>query len=267
MRRSIGAGPSILGTQTATTRVNTNERQFVFVAQTADYTGARPRCHWRDRGFQWRRSPALARDPTDELATARRRGIQPERRRRPLHPSHGADCLRGSQRVDASPFRAARPRTPARPDRHARPARVQVGELVQARSRPRSRRHLAPNGRSRGLWFDREMLRSAAGPRGCSPRWSASSTRNRPAGGACQRLLYPRGVTCSGDLSVGHRFCVRAIYPRGRNPGSGASTSPTTRTPRPARPRGIGNRFDPSSAARLAAASPCDRGAPVTVPG
>src|SRR5262249_38539447 len=75
-------------------------------------------------------------------------------------------------------------------------------------------RTLDANGKNRGLWFDREMLPF------CGSNARVLSKVERFVDEKTGRLvelssdLYTLdGVTCGGGLSVGRRFCPRAIYP------------------------------------------------------
>jgi hypothetical protein len=93
------------------------------------------------------------------------------------------------------------------------PLNLQPGELVQVKTREEIAETLTPQGRHKGLWFDREMLPFCGG---------TYRVRHRVT-----RLLDERdgrmvefktdcvsleGVVCSGVLSLRRWFCSRAIY-------------------------------------------------------
>ena len=88
------------------------------------------------------------------------------------------------------------------------------GELVRVRSKEEIAQTLGANGKTRGLWFDREML----------PYCGQTHTVKRRV----ERFIDERSgelvelasdavilddVICGGDVSYGRWFCPRAIYP------------------------------------------------------
>ena len=88
------------------------------------------------------------------------------------------------------------------------------GDLVQVRSRSEVAETLDAHGKNRGLWFDREMLPY------CGTTVRVLDRVERFIDETTGRVVELKsdcyildGVTCSGDLSAGRRFCVRAIYP------------------------------------------------------
>jgi hypothetical protein len=91
---------------------------------------------------------------------------------------------------------------------------LQPGEWVEVRSRREIEATLSPEGKYRGLWFDREMLPF------CGKRFRVRQRVSRIIDYQTGRLIELKsdcvkleGVTCSGDLSLGRWFCPRAIYP------------------------------------------------------
>jgi hypothetical protein len=95
----------------------------------------------------------------------------------------------------------------------AEPQGLDVGTLVRVRSKEEIARTLTPDGKNRGLWFDREMLRycgTTARVRAKVERFVDEST------GRMVRLhsdcYVLEGVVCSSDVSDGRWFCSRAIY-------------------------------------------------------
>jgi hypothetical protein len=91
---------------------------------------------------------------------------------------------------------------------------LQPGDLVRVKSKAEIERTLDSNSKTRGLWFDREML----------PYCGQTHSVKRPI----KRFINERtgemielktdavildGVICKGHDSVGRWFCPRAIYP------------------------------------------------------
>ena len=115
------------------------------------------------------------------------------------------------------------------------PLDLQPGELVQVKTSQEIAQTLSPQGRHRGLWFDREMLPFCGGTFRVRQRVSRfiddRDGRMIELKTDCVTL---EGGVCSGDLSLRRWFCPRAIYPYWREcwlrrvePGQPA-TAPTT---------------------------------------
>ena len=105
------------------------------------------------------------------------------------------------------------PGTAAPTDKFA-PLNLQPGELVRVKSKEEIAKTLTPEGRTKGMWFDREMMPYCGG---------VYRVRQR-----IERFIYERngrllvlknqpvtleGAICSGDRSICRWFCPRAIYP------------------------------------------------------
>jgi hypothetical protein len=92
------------------------------------------------------------------------------------------------------------------------------GQLVRIRSKEQIARTLGPNGKNKGLWFDREMLpfcgRTARVLRRIDRFVDEASGKMVELKSDCYIL---EGVVCSGDRSKGRRLCSRAIYPYWRS--------------------------------------------------
>jgi hypothetical protein len=74
---------------------------------------------------------------------------------------------------------------------------------------------LTPDGKDRGLWFDREMLPFCGGAfrvRQIIKRFIDDRT-GRMIEFKRDDCVTLEGVVCSGDLSMHRYFCPRAIYP------------------------------------------------------
>jgi hypothetical protein len=91
---------------------------------------------------------------------------------------------------------------------------LQPGEWVRVKTKEEIATMLTPEGRERGLWFDREMLPHCGGTHQVRQRV------NRFIDDKTGRMIELKtdcvtlaGVVCSGDLSVNRHFCARAIYP------------------------------------------------------
>jgi hypothetical protein len=93
------------------------------------------------------------------------------------------------------------------------PLNLQPGDLVQVKSKEEIVATLTPDGRNRGLFFDREMLPYCGG----TFRVKKRVTRfiDDRSGGKMISLktdcLTLEGVVCSGELSVLRWFCPREI--------------------------------------------------------
>jgi hypothetical protein len=95
------------------------------------------------------------------------------------------------------------------------PLDLQPGELVQVKSREEIAATLTPEGRHKGMWFDREMLPFCG--RTFRVRQRIHRFIDERAGGRMVELkksdcVTLDGVVCSGDLSLRRWFCPRAIY-------------------------------------------------------
>jgi hypothetical protein len=91
---------------------------------------------------------------------------------------------------------------------------LQPGDWVQVKTREEIAATLTPDGRERGLWFDREMLPF------CGGTYQVKQRVNRFIDDITGRMIELKrdcvtlsGVVCSGDLSLHRHFCPRAIYP------------------------------------------------------
>jgi hypothetical protein len=91
---------------------------------------------------------------------------------------------------------------------------LQPGEMVQVRSPKEIAPTIDERGKTRGLWFDWEMIPYCGGRYRVKDRVERiideRSGRMIEIGSDC---LILDGVTCSGERSGGHWFCPRAIYP------------------------------------------------------
>ena len=94
------------------------------------------------------------------------------------------------------------------------PLDLQPGELVQVKTKEEIAATLTPQGRHRGMWFDREMLPY------CGRTFRVRRRINRFIDERSGRMVEFKksdcvtleGGVCSGDLSVRRWFCPRAIY-------------------------------------------------------
>ena len=91
---------------------------------------------------------------------------------------------------------------------------LQPGEWVRVKSREEIAQTLTPDGRSLGMWFDREMLPYCGGVYRVRQRISRFIHEGNG------KMMTPRtqpvtleGVVCSGDHSICRWFCPREIYP------------------------------------------------------
>lgn len=93
------------------------------------------------------------------------------------------------------------------------PLNLQPGELVQVKSREEIAATLSPEGRNRGLWFDREMLPYCGGTYRVRQRVSRIIDEYRE--GRMVVMKNPAvtldGVVCSGQHSLRRWFCPRGI--------------------------------------------------------
>lgn len=88
------------------------------------------------------------------------------------------------------------------------------GEPVRVRSKGEIARTLGPDGKTRGLWFDREMLPY------CGQTHTVKRRVDRFIDERSGEMVELKsdavildGVVCGGDLSYGRWLCPRAIYP------------------------------------------------------
>ena len=94
------------------------------------------------------------------------------------------------------------------------PLNLEVGDLVEVRAPQEIAETLDASGKTRGLWFDWEMLPY------CGKQFRVRDRVQRIIDEHTGRMIHIKsdclileGVTCSGDRSSGHWFCPRAIYP------------------------------------------------------
>jgi hypothetical protein len=102
-------------------------------------------------------------------------------------------------------------------DKHERtgPAQeLRPGQLVRIRSKDEIARTLGPDGKHKGLWFDREMAQY------CGRTARVLQKVDRIVDERTGRMIELKndcyildGIVCTGDRSKGRRFCTRAIYP------------------------------------------------------
>jgi hypothetical protein len=94
------------------------------------------------------------------------------------------------------------------------PLNLQPGELVRVKSKEEIAKTLTPDGRNKGLWFDREMLPYCGGV--YRVRQRIGRFINEQDGTLVvlkNDAITLDGVVCSGERSVCRWFCPRAIYP------------------------------------------------------
>jgi hypothetical protein len=91
---------------------------------------------------------------------------------------------------------------------------LRAGDWVEVRPPEEIRRTLTPQGKNRGLWFDREMLPF------CGRTFRVRRRVTRIVDERTGRMLtFKRdcitldGVVCSGENSLGRWFCPRGIFP------------------------------------------------------
>jgi hypothetical protein len=96
----------------------------------------------------------------------------------------------------------------------AEPLDLQPGEWVQVKTKEEIASMLTPEGRERGLWFDREMLPYCGGTYQVRKRVKRFiHDRDGRMIEFKKECITLEGVVCSGELSVCRYFCPRAIYP------------------------------------------------------
>jgi hypothetical protein len=96
------------------------------------------------------------------------------------------------------------------------PLNLRPGELVQVKTKEEIAATLTPDGRHRGMWFDREMMPFCGGV--FRVRQRIQRFIDERAGGRMIELkkndcVTLEGVVCSGERSLRRWFCHRAIYP------------------------------------------------------
>jgi hypothetical protein len=91
---------------------------------------------------------------------------------------------------------------------------LQPGELVQVKSLEEIAETLTPEGRHKGLWFDREMMPYCGGTYRVRQRISRFvDERNGRMVELKNDCVTLEGVICTGNLSLLRWFCPRAIFP------------------------------------------------------
>lgn len=90
---------------------------------------------------------------------------------------------------------------------------LQPGELVQVKSIEEIRETLTPEGRNRGLWFDREMMPYCGGTYRVRQRVTRIIDEYRDGRMVVMKTpsVTLEGVTCSGEYSLRRWFCPRSI--------------------------------------------------------
>jgi hypothetical protein len=92
--------------------------------------------------------------------------------------------------------------------------RLESGDLVRVKPQAEIERTLDETGKTRGLWFDREMLPYCGQTHGVQRRVERFIDEST---GEMIELktdaIILEGVTCSGYQSENRWFCPRAIYP------------------------------------------------------
>jgi hypothetical protein len=97
---------------------------------------------------------------------------------------------------------------------HFETLNLQVGERVRVKSVEEIAKTLSPEGRNKGLWFDREMAAYCGGV--YSVRQRVSRFINDQDGKMIvlkNEAVTLEGVWCTGDLSSRRWFCPRALLP------------------------------------------------------
>ena len=91
---------------------------------------------------------------------------------------------------------------------------LQVGEKVRIKSKEEILRTLGPDGRNKGLWFDREMLAF------CGKVFRVLKRMSRLIDERTGKMIVLKtvsftldGAVCPGDLTPRHWFCPRGVYP------------------------------------------------------
>lgn len=104
----------------------------------------------------------------------------------------------------------------AKPDEQFPVLNLQPGELVRVKSKEEIAKTLTPDGKYRGMWFDREMMPYC----GKVFRVRCRVERFIDERGGNNRMVKPRipvvildGAVCSGDQSICRWMCPRAVFP------------------------------------------------------
>lgn len=109
---------------------------------------------------------------------------------------------------------------------------LQPGELVRVKSKEEIARTLTPDGRSRGMWFDKEMLPYCGGVYRVRQRIERFvDERSGKLVVLKNQAVTLDGVVCSGDYSVCRWMCPRAIYPYWREAWLERVEAPATARP------------------------------------
>ena len=102
----------------------------------------------------------------------------------------------------------------ATPNDKFEPLNLQPGEFVRVKSKEEIAKTLTPDGRNKGMWFDREMMPY------CGGVYRVRKRIERFINERDGKLLILKnqpvtleGVVCSGDRSICRWLCPRAIYP------------------------------------------------------
>jgi hypothetical protein len=94
------------------------------------------------------------------------------------------------------------------------PLNLQTGELVRVKSKEEIAKTLTPDGRNKGLWFDREMMVYCGGTFRVRQRVGRFiNDQDRKMIVLKNDAITLDGVVCSGDYSLRRWFCPRALYP------------------------------------------------------
>jgi hypothetical protein len=106
------------------------------------------------------------------------------------------------------------PGTRTRPEADP-PLDLQPGELVQVKTKEEIAETLSPEGRHRGLWFDREMMPFCGGTFRVRERIQRfiDDRDGRMIEFKKTDCVTLENVVCSGNLSLRRWFCPRAIHP------------------------------------------------------
>lgn len=91
---------------------------------------------------------------------------------------------------------------------------LQPGEFVRVKSKEEIAKTLTPDGRNKGMWFDREMMPYCGGVYRVRKRIERFiNERNGKLLIFKNQPVTLEGVVCSGDRSIRRWLCPRAIYP------------------------------------------------------
>jgi len=90
---------------------------------------------------------------------------------------------------------------------------LQPGEWVQVKNRDEIAQFLSPEGRSRGMWFDREMLPYCGKKYQVRQRVSQFIDERDGRMKRIKNCVTLEGVVCTGNLSLRRWFCPREIFP------------------------------------------------------